>query len=82
MILFRRQNSNYNVISFSIPSNPVLLLLTELVDGCCGFTAMIAGSYYAAAEAPPGMLASFNGILAAATASVGIADNQNFICTT
>ena len=35
---------------------------------------MIAGSYYAAAEAPPGMLASFNGILAAATASVGIAD--------
>ena len=52
----------------------MLLLLTELVDGCCGFTAMIAGSYYAAAEAPPGMLASFNGILAAATASVGIAD--------
>ena len=48
------------------------LLLTEIVDGFCGFTAMIAGSYYAAAEAPPGMLASFNGILFAAVLAAGM----------
>ena len=48
------------------------LLLTEIVDGFCGFTAMIAGSYYAAAEAPPGMLASFNGILFAAVLAAGV----------
>ena len=52
-------------------SNPLLLLLTEIIDGFSGFTAMIAGSYYAAAEAPPGMLASFNGILFAAILAVG-----------
>jgi len=51
--------------------NPMHLLLTEIVDGFCGFTAMIAGSYYAAAEAPPGMLASFNGILFAAILAAG-----------
>jgi len=51
--------------------NPLLLLLTEIIDGFSGFTAMIAGSYYAAAEAPPGMLASFNGILFAAILAVG-----------
>lgn len=51
--------------------NPLLLLLIELTDGCCGFTAMIAGSYYAAAEAPPGMLASFNGIISAAMLAAG-----------
>ena len=52
-------------------SNPLLLLLTEIIDGFCGFTAMIAGSYYAAAEAPPGMLASFNGVLFAAILATG-----------
>ena len=52
--------------------NPMHLLLTEIVDGFCGFTAMIAGSYYAAAEAPPGMLASFNGILFAAVLAAGM----------
>ena len=39
---------------------------------------MIAGSYYAAAEAPPGMLASFNGILSAATLSAGTTDKRVF----
>ena len=47
------------------------LLLTELLDGFSGYTAIIAGSYYCAAEAPPGMLASFNGIVFAAIFGLG-----------
>ena len=44
----------------------MLLLATELLEGCCSFAAFNVGSLYAAAEAPPGMLASFNGFTSAA----------------
>ena len=47
------------------------LLLTELLEGFSGFTAIIAGSYYCAAESPPGMLGSVNGIMFAAIFGAG-----------
>ena len=43
----------------------------ELVDGLCGFFALLAGSYFCAAAAPSGMMASFNGILSAAFFGAG-----------
>ena len=47
------------------------MVAIELLDGFCGFSAVVAGSYYCAAEAPPGMLASLNGIAVAATFGAG-----------
>ena len=47
------------------------MTVLELVDGFCGFSAVVAGTYYCAVDAPPGMLASLNGIVIAATFSAG-----------
>ena len=54
-----------------IPRNPWFLVISELLDGLCGFSVVVAGSYYCAAEAPPGMLASLNGIVVAAMYGAG-----------
>ena len=68
--IFRKWQLN-KYYYLNIFRNPWILLLTELVDGCCGFTAIIVGSYYCAAEAPPGMLGSLNGTLPAVIYGVG-----------
>ena len=47
------------------------MTVLELVDGFCGFSAVVAGTYYCAVDAPPGMLASLNGIVIAATFGAG-----------
>lgn len=47
------------------------MAVIEVADGLCGFTATVAGSYYCAAEAPPGMLASLNGIVVAVVFGAG-----------
>lgn len=45
--------------------------MVESVEGLCGFLSIVAGSYYCAEAAPPGMLASLNGILASAVFGAG-----------
>jgi len=47
------------------------MVALELLDGFCGFSAIVAGSYYCSAEAPPGMLASLNGLIVASTFGAG-----------
>lgn len=47
------------------------MLLIESVEGLSGFLSIVAGSYYCAAAAPSGMLASLNGILASAVFGAG-----------
>ncbi|KAI9562166.1 hypothetical protein GHT06_013131 [Daphnia sinensis] len=51
--------------------NPWILIVTESLEGFCGFLGITTGSYFCAAAAPPGMLASLNGILAAAALGLG-----------
>jgi len=41
------------------------------LDGLSGFLSLVAGNYYCSVAAPPGMLASLNGILAAAVFGAG-----------
>lgn len=47
------------------------MLGVESVDGLSGFLPMVAGSYFCAEAAPPGMLASLNGLLAGAVFGAG-----------
>lgn len=47
------------------------MLATELLDGFSGFLGATTGCYFCANAAPPGMLASLNGLLAASTHGIG-----------
>ena len=47
------------------------MTVMEVADGFCGFLAVVAASYYCAAEAPPGMLASLNGVVMATVFGAG-----------
>ncbi|XP_059350646.1 major facilitator superfamily domain-containing protein 6-A-like [Daphnia carinata] len=58
-------------VIFYFLQNPWILIVTESLEGFCGFLGITTGSYFCAAAAPPGMLASLNGILAAATMGLG-----------
>ncbi|KAK4002760.1 major facilitator superfamily domain-containing protein 6-A [Daphnia magna] len=58
-------------VIFYFLQNPWILIVTESLEGFCGFLGITTGSYFCAAAAPPGMLASLNGILAAATFGLG-----------
>ena len=51
--------------------DPWIILLIESMDGLSGFLSLVAGNYYCSLAAPPGMLASLNGILAAAVFGAG-----------
>lgn len=58
-------------MQFSI-RNPWIILLIESMDGLSGFLSLVAGNYYCSLAAPSGMLASLNGILAAAVFGAGL----------
>ena len=51
--------------------NPWVILFIESIDGFSNFLTYLAGSYFCAAAAPPGMLGSLNGILSAAVFGAG-----------
>ncbi|EFX79171.1 hypothetical protein DAPPUDRAFT_319820 [Daphnia pulex] len=56
---------------FAFRRNPWILIATESLEGFSGFLGIVTGSYYCAAAAPPGMLASLNGIFSAAAFGLG-----------
>lgn len=62
---------DYKGKDLTLYRNPWLILLIESFDGFCGFLGIIAGNFYCASAAPPGMLASMNGLLYAAIFGVG-----------
>lgn len=51
--------------------------MSEFFEGFSGFLSVTAGSYYCASAAPPGMLASLNGILTGAVFGLGIQHLKN-----
>lgn len=81
---------NQNRYGFTVDlycRNPWILLVSEFFEGFSGFLSIVAGAYYCASAAPPGMLASLNGILTGAIFGAGILDPKieffhwrNFIC--
>jgi hypothetical protein len=48
---------------FAFRRNPWILIATESLEGFSGFLGIVTGSYYCAAAAPPGMLASVRKII-------------------
>ena len=56
--------------------NPWILLATEFFEGFSGYLPIVAGSYYCAAESPPGMLAALNGIVYGAIYGIGIINGR------
>jgi len=58
-------------IGYYFLTNPWILLASEFFEGFSGFLSIVAGSYYCASAAPPGMLASLNGILTGAIFGAG-----------
>ena len=60
-------------------SNPLYMLATEIFDSCCSYLAILAGTYYCAADAPEGMLASLIAIISAAIYGAGTLDERSLI---
>ena len=60
-------------------SNPLYMLATEIFDSCCSYLALLAGTYYCAADAPEGMLASLSAMITAAVFGAGTLDERSLI---
>ncbi|XP_046440928.1 uncharacterized protein LOC124191923 [Daphnia pulex] len=51
--------------------NPWVILINESLEGTSGFLSVVAGNYFCGVAAPPGMVASLNGLLSAAVFGAG-----------